>query len=129
MSGMTICNKNKNCVNDKGRFNYCVDWEADENGFVTPMDLPEIDGYVVLVEVLPGNPAPQNGFDITIKGPSGIDIMGGGLLDLPNDDGKQASPNVSGKKGDRVVSGQLTFELTNNTVAGARGRCIIFVQE
>lgn len=129
MAGVVVCDKTKNRVNDRGRYNFCLMWTADESGVVPSEALPEIDGYVTLVEVVPGVPAPSANYDITIKDPEGIDIMGGVLLDLPADEGRQAAPNVSGKKGDRVVSGQLTFELTGNTNAGAKGKCIIFVQE
>lgn len=129
MAGVVVCNKTKNLINDRGRYNFCLMWTADGSGDVPPEALPKIDGYVTLVEVIPGVPAPTSNYDIMIKDPEGIDIMGGGLLDLPADEGRQAAPNVSGKKGDRVVSGQLIFELTGNIVAGAKGKCIIFVQE
>jgi hypothetical protein len=129
MAGVAVCMKNKNVVNDHGRYHFGIQWEADEFGIVPETDLPEIDGYVSRVVTKPGDPAPKAGYGIVLQDPCGMDIMSGGLSSLSADTDEHFSPNVSGNKSPVMVQGILKFILTGNTVAGAKGNCIIYIQE
>ena len=123
------CIKHKNCTHDKGRFHYVIGWEADEDGNVPVTMTPHIDGYMVHVVTKPGTPAPKSGYGITLKDACGVDTMNGSMASLSNSSDEQFVPSIAGKKGNRMVQGQLTFELSGNTNAGAKGKCIIFIQE
>lgn len=129
MAGVVICHKNKNCVNDRGRYHFGISWTADENGDVPDTALPSVDGYVVHAVTKPGTPAPTAGYGILIEDPCGVDVMNGGMSSLSASVDEQFTPNVGGKKGDRMVQGQMVFKLSDNNVADAKGKCIIFIQE
>lgn len=129
MAGVVICDKVKNCVNDRGRYHFGINWEADEDGQVPVTATPAVDGYITLVNIVPGTPAPTDKYDIALEDNCGVDLMGGILHDLSSLNPSQFRPDVSGEKGNRVVQGQITFKLTGNVAPGAKGKCIIFIQE
>lgn len=83
-----------------------------------------IDGYICLAEVETGVTQPTALYDVAINitlGTETIDIFGGELGNLTQAGGEQKVPKIGSVYGCRLVSGTVSFALSNNAVASATG--------
>ena len=80
---------------------------------------PYIFGWVFTVEVLPGSPAPTNGYDLTLSNVNGIDVMEGALADLSDTTKTIKKPAAC------FVAGALTLAASGQSAAGAKWTVII----
>jgi hypothetical protein len=109
-----------------------ISFTAHTDGTVTAtQSADKLYGYIALVVVDPGSPAPQALYDVTITDETGIDVMGGALADLSATVSLQTMP-VIGPSGTtayagRFVDSKLTFNLSNNNVSGAKGTVYIYL--
>ena len=75
----------------------------------------------------PGATAPTDNYDITIVDEYGSDIFGATLTNRDTTNTEEATPLIGGTSyGSRLVTGDLTFTLTNNSVNEAVGTCILY---
>jgi len=89
-----------------------------------------IDGYVFMVVTNPGDTAPQDNYDLTLKDSDGVDIMGGELTDRDTANSEQAFPLMDGSTdffGKRFVAGTLTLGVTGNNVNSATGTVVVYI--
>jgi hypothetical protein len=107
-----------------------ISWTGDATNGSVPStrlirngpDLANTDGYYIYrVETDPGTPAPSAAYDIVINNGAGLDIMAGGLENRSATDA-EVVPAAS-----IPINGTLTFALSNNVVAGARGTVAIYM--
>jgi hypothetical protein len=109
-----------------------IAWTAHTDGTVTStQSADKLYGYIALVVVDPGTPAPQALYDVTLTDSTGIDVMGGALADLSATAGLQTMP-IIGPSGTtayagRFIDSKLTFNLSNNNVSGAKGTVYIYL--
>lgn len=104
-------------------------WTGDaSNGSVpaTESQWP-IDGYIIMVVTNPGSPAPTDNYDITLTDTDGVDTMGGELTDRDTVNSEQAVPKIGSVYGTRWVSGKITLNITNQSVAGAKGVVKVYI--
>lgn len=112
-----------------------LSWTAGAGGVVTAVPLPiPISGliqgrYIIQVITVPGSAgaAPTALYDITLVDPNGIDIMGGTLADRSATVTEVARPLPDPTKYSGLITGVLTFTLTNNTNASATGTVKLFI--
>ena len=75
----------------------------------------------------PGATAPTDNYDIVLKDEYGADIFATAINDRDAANTEQAFPIVAaGTYRSRLVTGNLTFELSNNAVNSAVGQCILY---
>lgn len=104
------------------------DWTADTDGSVTSTASDDAArGYVFLVITDPGSPAPTDNYDITLTDSYGVDVVGGVLADRDTANSEQVAPSVGSVYGSRFVHGELTLNISNNSVNGAQGKVIIYI--
>jgi len=88
-----------------------------------------ISGLVMMVETDPGTPAPLDNYDITLTTATGVDIMGGNLVDRDTADTERARPAVGGLSYSAPAYGRLTLNISGNDVSGALIDVYIFYIE
>ena len=118
-----------------------IDWDCgagahadfDEDLPANVMDF--INGWkCVMAITIPGNhakcpgTAPTDQYDIEIWDEYDVDIFGGQLKNRSSTDSEQTTPLVDTALMSRLVSGDLTFKLTGNSVDDANGRLILFFE-
>lgn len=75
----------------------------------------------------PGATAPTDDYDIVLNDEYGADIFGTAINDRDTTSTEQAFPIVAtGTYRSRLVTGNLTFGLSNNAVNSAVGQCILY---
>ncbi len=129
MAGSVSCIKICHPEADHGRCCYRIEWEADESGVVPGCVMTDIDAYLELVATNPGVPAPDPSYDIFLLDDQEVDIMGGRMTNLSPTLNQQFVPQVGTVVSHRMIQGDLTFKLRQNTQAGAKGTCFIYFQE
>lgn len=87
-----------------------------------------IDGYIILVITNPGSTSPTPDYDITLTDDDGVDVMGGQLMNRDASNTEQVIPKTGNIIQKRWVSGYITLNLSNNSVASATGTVEIFIQ-
>jgi len=103
-------------------------WVGDSSsGSVPATASPSFKGYVFLVITDPGSPSPTDYYDITLTDEDSVDVMGGELADRDETNSEQAVPKIDTVYGARYVTGTLTLNITNQSVASAIGEVKVFV--
>ena len=104
-----------------------VTWQAAANGSlaaytITANQAKVLAGmYAVQAVVNPGATAPTAAYDVTLTDVDGVDVFGGSLANLSATVSAVVRPDIATLAGKRLVSGLLTFNLTNNSVDSALG--------
>ena len=81
----------------------------------------------VLAVTDPGATAPTDDYDITIEDEYGVDIFGTALNNRDTANSEQALPLIATSTyGPRLITGNLTFKLANNSVNSALGQCVLY---
>ncbi len=81
-------------------------------------------GYIVLgVEFVPGTPSPTASYDVTLTDDYGYDILVGGGANLS----ATAASAVLAGSAVPPLNGALTLNVTNNAVASAKGRILLYM--
>jgi len=132
----TISRMTKFSERDNDVYTVTLAWTAGAGGGVTavPISGPiteQMQGrYIIQVLIVPGSggAAPTTLYDITLLDPNGIDVMGGALGDRSATATEVARPLPDPTKYSGLITGVLTFTLTNNTNASATGTAILFIQ-
>lgn len=106
------------------------DWTGDAANGSVPATLAKIgnqlQGYrIVSLDAAPGNPAPTNGYSVTIKSSLAIDCFAGTVNSLGSGTGSSFAASQSCSP----INGSFTFALTGNTVASAKGKIVVYVQK
>lgn len=123
-SNVSKCTDKINC--------FTVNITADNDGSVTEVTTPfNIDGYIILVEVIPDKALPPTDkYDMELKSSNGVDIMGTALTDLSSTVSSQQMPLFGTDFfAPRFVSGPLTISLTNNSINGGKTTVIIYIKD
>ena len=101
-----------------------------DGGNFTDTTQSEVYGWVSLVVVNPGTPAPTEQFDMTLSDEEGADLMGGALTDLNASITRQHMPLVDGTSWPRYVDGPISVTTTHNEEADAEFKVkILFPKE
>lgn len=106
-------------------------WTGDAANGTVPATAStrSIEGFVVLVVTNPGTTAPTDDYDITLTDVDGVDVMGGQLQNRDEANSEHAAPQLqTGIFGERWVSGVLTLNISNQSVAGATGTVKVFIR-
>lgn len=105
-------------------------WTGDSSSGSVPATTSEraIDGYIILVITNPGSTSPTPDYDITLTDDDDVDVMGGQLMNRDASSTEQIIPKVGNIIGPRWVSGYMTLNLSNNSVASATGTIEIFIK-
>lgn len=80
----------------------------------------DVNSYIYMVVTDPGTTAPTDNYDITITDANGIDIMGGELLNRDESNTEQAVPKIDSIYGSRRVNGDMTVNISGNSVTAAQ---------
>lgn len=88
-------------------------------GSIPATSSPAIFGWVFKVVTIPGTPSPTNLYDITLTDSNGIDVLSGQLAD-------RSSTSPEEVKIGNYVSGTLTLNINNQSVASAAIRVIVY---
>ena len=112
-----------------GTYAVTFEWTADESGNV-PLTAARLDsippsprGYRILqAEAAPDSPAPTDGYGIRIIDSFGADMMGGLMESLS----AIAAHAFRTNSGAPFIYGTFSLRLTGNSVAGARGRVVVY---
>lgn len=106
-----------------------VAWVADDSDGSVPTATINF-GRAVFVYMGVTQPdsgtAPTADYDIAVNDEYGCDIFGGELGDRSDTAGEQATPKIGNIYGPRLVNGDLTFSLSNNSVNSAEGTLILY---
>ena len=111
---------------------FTISITANTDGSVTEVTTPfNIDGYIILVEVIPDEALPPtNEYTMELKSSNGVDIMGTALSDLSSSASSQQMPLFGTDFfAPRFVSGPLTISLTDNSVSGGKVTAIIYIKD
>lgn len=80
-----------------------------------------------LAVTIPGSSvAPTALYDITVEDEYDCDIFAAELNDLSATLVEQTTPLIGSLYGGRLVTGDLTFKLANNSVNSATGTCVLY---
>lgn len=85
-------------------------------------------GYIIRVVTNPGDTAPTDDYDITITDAEGCDVMGGELANRDTSTSEQAVPKIGSAYGGAYVEGQLTLNVSGNSVGSATGKVVIYIE-
>lgn len=111
---------------------FTISIAADTDGSVTEVTTPfNIDGYIILVEVIPDKTLPPTTeYAMELKSSNGVDIMGTALSELSSTVSSQQMPLFGTDFfAPRFVSGPLTISLTDNSVNGGKTTAIIYIKD
>lgn len=111
------------------RYYISVAWTATADGSVPVAELGHISGYITLAVIIPGVPAPSNGYDVTLLDENGLDVFGSKGLGMSSTDTEQFQPCVDKETCQRVVNSKLRLIVSGNSNAAAQGVCKIYIQE
>lgn len=117
-------------INNTGNWMVTANWTGDAaNGSVPPATtaLTAVQGFNILqVETVPLTPAPTANYTLTVTDARGFDILtgqGSGLLSGTQSQSFQVAGNVA------PLLGSLTFNISGQTAAGAKGQVLIWFQK
>lgn len=100
----------------------------DSGGTNTEQISYDINGYIIAVETDPGTTAPTANYDMTITDEYGADVMGGALANRHTSTTEIAAPSL-GYASKVPVTGNLTFNVTNQLVKNASVRILIYTTD
>lgn len=116
-------------INNTGNWMVTANWTGDAaNGTVPAATtaLNQVQGYnIVQVQTVPQTPAPTANYTLTITDVRGFDILTGqgGMLSSTLSQGFQVAGNVP------PLLGSLTFNISGQSAAGAKGQVLIWFQK
>jgi hypothetical protein len=105
-----------------------VNWQGDASTGSVPTTtiagLGPVQGYqITQIQTVPGTPAPTAGYSITVKDQNGYDMAGGQATTLS----ATAAASFATTSAVPPVVGSLSFALTGNSVASARGKVLLYI--
>lgn len=105
-----------------------VNWQGDASTGSVPTTtitgLGPVQGYqITQIQTVPGTPAPTAGYSITVKDQFGYDMAGGQATTLS----ATAAASFATTSAVPPVVGSLSFALTGNSVASARGKVLLYI--
>jgi hypothetical protein len=105
-----------------------INWTGDASTGSVPTTtingLGPVQGYqITQIQTVPGTPAPTAGYSITVKDVNGYDMAGGQATTLS----ATASASFATTSATPPIVGSLSFALTGNSVASAKGKVILYI--
>lgn len=109
-----------------------IDWIADAaDGSVPNTTVDKLYGFLIKVVTNPGSVAPTSNYDIALGDPedSTLDAAATLLMNRHTSTTEQVYPLISGAAIPLFLAGDYQFQLTNNSVNSATGRCTLYMVE
>lgn len=132
MAGSSVEVTKTTTENNKERVEeYSFSWTADDSdGSVPAMGTNcPVTGWVFMGEATTGI-NPTNGYSVTVTNDKGVDVFGDVLAGLTASGGEQETPKIGEAYGERWVNtGDLTFNLSGNSVNSATGTLVVYVRK
>lgn len=105
-----------------------INWTGDASTGSVPTTtitgLNQVQGYTITqIQTVPGTPAPTAGYSITVKDVNGYDMAGGQASSLS----ATAAASFATTSATPPIVGSLSFALTGNSVASAKGKVILYI--
>lgn len=113
-----------------------IDWVGDASDGSVPTKTVSLYGWVQKAITDPGSTAPSANYDINMNDPqdSALDLLKDALLNRHTSTTEQVYPLIAGAPGTvsavkPFAAGNYAFTLTNNSVASATGRLILYLTD
>lgn len=105
-----------------------IDFVGDASGGSVPaLSITNMAGIIDKILTNPGSTAPTDNWDIALYHPndSGLDILGGALVDRDTTNSEVKAPVLSGSSLNVAVNGTYSLAVTGNSVNSATGQIIL----
>jgi hypothetical protein len=105
-----------------------INWTGDASTGSVPTTtitgLAPVQGYqITQIQTVPGTPSPTASYSITVKDVNGYDMAGGQATSLS----ATAAASFATTSATPPIVGALSFALTGNSVASAKGKVILYI--
>lgn len=104
-----------------------LEWTAESNGSVVSFKTPEVNAAVFMGLTIPDTTTPPTDeYSITLLDSLGVDVFGGELAERSSTLNEQVLPKIGSGYGTRYASSKLTFAVSGNLVANAKGIFVFY---